>query len=130
MLFVHDFLDSSEKTYQEVALKYNRRIKRLRELLESEKINLVFVARNKDNLVEWGKEYAIGTKTPFTNKFQNWKTELSMVFDAKYPKLNYALCDFSHFSSHFGEPASIRHKIRWLISRIRSMIGYVKRKLF
>ena len=139
MLFVFDFLDSSDEAYQDAYLKYSRRIQRLKDLLVSKEIDLIFVARDSDlaecfvahddNLAEWIKEYALGSKIPFTNNFQNWKNELSIVLDAKYPQLNYALCDFSEFSSYFGDPSSLRYKIRKRISRVRSIFNYVKRKL-
>lgn len=133
LLFVFDFIDYSDEAYQDAYLKYSRRIQRLKDLLVSEEIDLIFVAHD-DNLTDFHsvwktKEYALGAKIPFTNNFQNWKNELSIVLDAKYPKLNYALCDFSEFSSYFGDPSSLRYKIQKRISRVRSIFNDIKRKV-
>ena len=128
MLFVFDFLDSSDEAYQDAYLKYSRRIQRLKDLLVSKEIDLIFVAY--DGIPsEWERKEYAEAKIPLTNNFQNWKNELSIVLDAKYPQLNYALCDFSEFSSYFGDPSSLRYKIRKRISRVRSIFNYVKRKL-
>lgn len=121
IMFAFDFLDSSDKAYQDAYLKYSRRIQRLKDLLVSEEIDLIFVAHDEP-IKGWEMEqYELGAKIPLTNNFQNWKNELSIVL-AKYPKLNYALCDFSHFSSYFGAPSSLRYKIRKRISQVRFMV--------
>ena len=134
MLFVWDFLDSSDESYQNAYLKYSRRIQRLKDLLVSEEIDLIFVAY--DGIPsEWERKEYAEAKIPLTNNFQNWKNELSIVLEAKYPQLNYTICDFSQFSSYFGNSSSlshkirIRHKIRKLISSGRSIFKFVKHKL-
>lgn len=97
ILFPHDFSQKGEIDIDLVKIKYNKRISRLRDLLNSN-IHLIFVASN-DIINDWQQEQylkATGSRL-IKYYYKDWRDDLSSVLMKKYPRLDYSIYDFSVF---------------------------------
>lgn len=102
ILFPHDFPKDYQGCLATVQAKYQRRIERFMELLNSN-VHLIFVHHN-DELNDWQKhQYSMALEMEFANPCQGWGAIFSSVVEAKYPKLSYSLMDIGDLHSVTGK---------------------------
>ncbi len=92
MLFPHDFSKKGLLELKDVKSKYQKRIDRLYNILQSDKPVIFIAANNKIN--KWQKSQYESHEIDIDNSmYKNWKDNIKHVLDSDFRNLKYQLID-------------------------------------
>jgi len=107
ILFPHDYPENHIQSIHLVKQKYNRRITKFRELLNSSK-QLIFI-HSDGALNDWQLEQYKAVGSEFVNNTGEWKNTLSKTLSLKYPNLQFNCLELPEFVQYMNMALSNVH---------------------